>query len=101
MNTAKIIKTVEYGICPHCSKEIIISSSMSTPVVGWVLRKADVQKAKDQAKEGIKALKLSDEKMVLGWLDNEDTIIGPADVEPLVRQLSEQKSEGKIQKEVK
>ena len=98
MNNAKVIKTIEVGICPHCSKEIIISSKMSTPIVDWVLRKEDVDKAKQTVREEINKINPTDKKDILAWLDNEETIIGPSDVNVIINQLTER--EPKVEEKV-
>lgn len=43
MMEPKSMKIIAPGLCPHCGQEIIISQNMVTPVIGWVLKKEDVE----------------------------------------------------------
>ena len=87
MKETKIIKTIDFGLCPHCGKEIIISSKMTAPIIDWVLKKIDIENAKETVRKRISPLQIKDKKMILEWLNRDDTIIGPSDVEIILKQL--------------
>lgn len=85
----KAMKIIAPAVCPHCGQEIIISQNMVTPVVGWVLKKEDIIKAKDKVKAKIQESTLNDsnKEEILNWIDNEETMFGPDEVETIISQL--------------
>lgn len=98
MNDTKIIKIITPSICPHCGKKIIVSSQMVSPIIDWILRKEDVDKAKVDLKEKVKKIDFKDKeekKAVLSWIDNENTLIGPAEVPKILEQIQEEEKDKK------
>jgi len=86
---SKIIKIILPGMCPHCNKEVLMAIKTITPVVDWVLRKEDIQKAKGSV---IKEVSESDipaieKKQVLEWVQKEDTLFGPEEVQHILSQV--------------
>ncbi len=94
MKDTKIIKTIELGMCPHCGKEIVVASAMTAPVIDWMLKKEDVAKSKQNVRDQVFASDLKDKQSILGWLDQEETIIGPSDVQIVLKQLFGEKEIG-------
>ena len=91
----KAMKIIAPGMCPHCGQEIIISQNMMTPVIGWVLKKEDIEKAKLKVKTEVVASSLPDASKaeMIQWLDNPDTMFGPEEVQPLIKQLLNKEDE--------
>lgn len=91
----KIIKVILPGMCPHCNKEVLMALRTVTPVVDWVLKKEDIQTAKDKAVEAITNSDIdADEKlMALKWVQNEETLFGPDEVEHVLAQILQKNEE--------
>lgn len=90
MEGTKVIKVVLPGLCPHCGKEVLISNRMLTPVIDWVLKREDIENAKNKVKEEVKVATFQDEgerKMIIDWLEHKDTLFGPSEVETVLRQV--------------
>ena len=71
MNEPRVIKFITPSICPHCNKEIIVSSKMVSPMVDWILKKEDVEKAKNDLREQVEKIKFKDEN------EQKATTVGP------------------------
>ena len=89
MMEPKAMKIIAPGMCPHCQKEIIISQNMVTPIIGWVLKKEDIEKAKSDVKKQIELSNLKDANKleIIAWLDNPETMFGPDEIQTLLSQL--------------
>ena len=85
----KAMKIIAPGMCPHCGKEVIISQNMMTPIIGWILKKEDIEKSKQKVKDEILKSDLPNKKRaeILTWLDNPETMFGPEEVNTLISQL--------------
>lgn len=88
-NQQKIVSVIVPGMCPHCSKEFLINTKMSTPIISWILKKEDIQVAKDKVKKQVEEAELDKEekKMFLAWLNKEDTLFGPEEIEIVLSQI--------------
>lgn len=98
MDKQNIIKMISPSICPHCNKEILISNKMTAPWVDWVLKKEDIDKAKESVKKIVlesKAISAQEQTSVIEWLDNEDTLFGPEEVEIILQQILHKDEEKK------
>jgi hypothetical protein len=86
---SKVIKIILPGMCPHCNKEVMVAVKTITPVIDWMLRKEDLQNAKMKVIAAIDESDLSTEEktQALDWVNNEDTIFGPEEVEPILDQI--------------
>lgn len=91
----KAMKIIAPARCPHCGEEIIISQNMVTPVVGWVLKKEDIIKAKERVKTKVIQSNLPEpnKQEIVAWIDNDETMFGPEEVETLIGQLLGEKKE--------
>ena len=102
MKDTKIIKIVLPGMCPHCGKEILISTRMLTPLVDWVLKKEDIENAKNKVKEEIENINFKnkeEKKIIIDWLNDENTLFGPDEVKTIIEQiLKNNYDEGKKEK---
>ena len=89
MDENKIMTSVTNGLCPHCSKSIMISSKAMLPSVNWVLKPEDIDEARESLKKKIAESKLDDKTKaeVTAWIDRKEVMFGPAEVEPLFQQV--------------
>lgn len=89
MMEPKSMKIIAPGLCPHCGQEIIISQNMVTPVIGWVLKKEDVEAAKQKVIKEVVGSPLPDAEKaeILKWLESPETMFGPEEVQPLIKQM--------------
>jgi len=86
----QVVKVILPGHkCPHCDKEILVSTVMYTPAIEWILRPEDIEAVKNKVKKHIQELGGdSDEKKKLEeWLDSPSTLISPDEVEQVKSQL--------------
>ncbi len=101
MNDTKVIRTISMGLCPHCSKEIVISFNMNTPNISWVLKPQDIAAAKTKLKNEINKIEFieaTDKDSFLRWIDNKETLLGPEEVQPILNQiLEDNKKRGETQ----
>ena len=86
---ARVIKIIYPHKCPHCSKDILLSVRMLTPGVDWVLRKEDIEMAKDKVRKAIEESKIdaTEKATVLKWVNNEETLFGPEEVQQIIEQV--------------
>ena len=96
---SKGIKIIVPGACPHCGKEIYVSQKMLVPTVDWVLKKEDLMKAKETVREEIEksGIKKEDRIMALRWLDDEETLFGPDEIQTVLDQILGNKEEPKVE----
>lgn len=90
MPEPKLIKAVAETICPHCSKKILISLRSYFPTVDWTLKEEDLKAAKEKLKKGVEEITFDDPKRkeeVLSWLGQEEFMIGPEEVNPMLDQI--------------
>jgi len=94
-NKQQIIKSVNIGMCPHCSKEIIISYRTFSPVIDWILKEKDLDGAKNKLIEEIEKITFknsSEKKSILESLNKEEIIIGPEEVSLILGKILEDNS---------
>jgi hypothetical protein len=90
MPEPKIIKAVTETICPHCSKKVMVSFRAYLPLVDWSLKREDLEAAKEKLKKGVGEITFDDPKRkedVLSWIEKEEFIIGPEEVDPMLVQI--------------
>jgi DNA-directed RNA polymerase subunit RPC12/RpoP len=90
MPEPKLIKAVAETICPHCSKKILISLRSYFPTVDWALKEEDLKTAKEKLRKGVEEITFDDPKRkeeVLSWLEQEEFMIGPEEVNPMLDQI--------------
>ena len=78
------------SICPHCGKDVLVSTKMTAPWVDWVLKKEDIEKAKESVKKIIlssKSITKQEQDSVIKWLESEETLFGPEEVEIIIQQI--------------
>jgi len=94
MEEQKVIKIIVPSMCPHCSKEIMMAHRIFTPIIEWVLKREDLDRAKNKVKVEMEKMDISaDEKgEMLKWLNDEQTLFGPAEVQGIIKQLKDQSS---------
>ena len=86
--------------CPHCTKPVILTIESQKPrIVAFVAPEACVQ-AKKGILEGLKAVENMPEEekaKVKEWLDREDTLVTPGDVEVVLENFKQtyEKAEAK------
>lgn len=99
---SKIIKVILPGMCPHCNKEVLMAIRTLTPVVDWVLRREDIQKAKNNVIDEVSKSNIPEEEKgpVLKWVQNEETLFGPEEVQHILDQVikKDDKNENKEEK---
>ena len=86
---SKVIKVILPAMCPHCNKDIVCAVKTITPVIDWCLRKEDLQKAKETIIKEVSesTISVEEKKTALDWVQNEDTIFGPEEVQPILDQI--------------
>jgi hypothetical protein len=90
MNESKVIKIIHTAMCPHCGKEILVSSKMTSPWIDWVLKLEDIEKAKQTViamVEKSTTVSADEKTSLLKWLTSKDTLFGPEDIENVIQQL--------------
>lgn len=90
MATDRSMKSISEGMCPHCSKPLMISTQFTAPVVDWVLRPEDLKGIKAKMRLALQevAFKNAEEKeKLLAWLDKEDTMICPDEFDSILAQI--------------
>lgn len=86
------IKTIVPVECPHCHNTVIVEFSTTSPQVGSVYGVESIAEAKRDLKERVMALSIADDKkeQTLRWIDDEETIFGPSEVEEIIKNLLSQ-----------
>ncbi len=80
-----VIKSLFPQKCPHCQKDLLVETQTIPPVVSSILKLEDVAEAKKQVKnKALEILHGDDLSAALEWLDNEDTVFGPDDVQSII-----------------
>ena len=89
MSESNIIKSITLHVCPHCGEEILVESQMTSPTVNSLFTAKDVEAAKKDCIERVETLTLDEEKKasVIKWLNDPDTVFGPAEIESIILSL--------------
>jgi hypothetical protein len=85
------IKSISPHTCPHCSKDIFIVSSVFQPVIESVITPDEVSEAKKKFLERLPEIKFKnaeEETMARKWVNDEKTIFGLGDIEPLLKTMA-------------
>lgn len=83
------IKSIVPYICPHCSKDFFVELTTIPTMVTGIITPADIERAKQEALDKIKALDVDpDSKVdVIKWIEDDETIFGPSDVDKIIENL--------------
>jgi hypothetical protein len=83
------IKTIVESECPHCKQPIIVEFNTIAPQIGSIYRRDDIEAAKRDAIERIKALDIDGDKkeLAIKWVTDEETIFGASEVEAIINNL--------------
>lgn len=90
MPEPRMIKATSRILCPHCSKEILVSLRSYFPAVDWALKEEDLKTAKENLKEGIKKITFDNPKRkeeVLSDIEQEGFIVSPEEIDPILKQI--------------
>lgn len=91
MSDQQVIKSIMPQKCPHCGKDIFIISSIFQPVIENIITPEEVAEAKSKFKERMAEIKFKDkeeERLAREWVENEQTIFGLGDIEPLLKTMA-------------
>ena len=86
----KVIKLIVEGMCPHCSQKIMIAHHIFAPMIEWVLKPKDLDDAKENLKKKVQnspSINDEEKKNVLTWLEDKNTLLGPAEVDNILMDL--------------
>lgn len=86
------IKTIIPFSCPHCGEGSLAEFSVDAPSLVDVYTNEDVTTAKNSLIGKILGLPLDDaiKDGVIQWIEKEDTVFGPSEVEEIIENLKEQ-----------
>lgn len=90
MSESKMMKVTVPIICPHCSKEALVSFRTYLPAIDWALKKEDLEVAKIKLKKGVEEItfnELEKKKEVLSWIEKDEFLISPDEVVPVLEQI--------------
>jgi len=87
--------------CPHCKKDFFVVSSIFQPSIDNLLTPEEVKEAKKKFIERMGEINFKDENervLAENWVNDEKTIFGLGDMEPLLKtmaisQLTDKKDE--------
>jgi hypothetical protein len=67
----------------------MLSVRIPTPSIDWVLRKEDIATAKDKVKKAINESNIPEEEKtnVTKWIDSDETLFGPEEVQQIIEQI--------------
>lgn len=88
----KVMKTISEGICPHCSKKIMVSIKSSLPVNDWILKIEDIEDAKKKLKVEVGKIDFKRKNRkdnVLRFIDDPENMFGPSEIQPMLEQILE------------
>lgn len=77
--------------CPHCEKEIVISTITTTAAVDWMLRPEDLEVIRKRIKDQIEKLNLSDVERegIEAFLNNQNNFIGPEEENEIIENIKQ------------
>ncbi|MFA6325322.1 MAG: hypothetical protein WCX46_03815 [Candidatus Paceibacterota bacterium] len=85
-----VIKSIIPQICPHCKKQIMVEIQSVSPVVSDLITENDIIDAKEKVKNAATEILKGDKlKTTLEWLNDEDTIFGPNDIDSIIESFKE------------
>lgn len=101
MSEPQMIKSIAPHKCPHCNKDFFVVSSIYQPTIDSLITPEEVSEAKSKFVERMGEIDFKDEKekkLAKDWVENDQTIFGLGDLEPLLKtmaisQLTDKKNE--------
>ena len=90
MEDYKMIKKIDPAVCPHCGKDIYVSSQSMPSIITVINKLEDILEIKRTVKEELMKLSFSNEKdreNIMSWLDEKNTLIDGSDIQPLLKQI--------------
>lgn len=90
MSEQKVTKMVVEVLCPHCSEKVLVSFRAFSPAVDWALKREDLDTSKEKLRKEVENITFDDKKKkeeVLGMIDNEDFLVSPNEVTPIVEEI--------------
>ena len=93
-NQAQIMRSNYPLLCPKCSEPVSVGIEHQVPRIISVVSKTECDKAKASLKEQVRNIYLKGEVSeeehsgFTTWIDKEDTIISPADVELILANIA-------------
>ena len=95
MSENNLIKSIVESTCPHCNEVIYVESQFQPATVGEIFTKEKLIEAKEDCKARIESLSIDDEKKnsVIKWLEDENTIFAPSEVENIILSLLKPQNE--------
>lgn len=91
-NLPKGVKSLLPGMCPHCSKEIMITVGMTTPQLLSIHKPIDFAKAKEKVLSELETYIFDSEehkKMAIDYVNAID--FGPSEIEDILFAIKPQK----------
>ena len=91
MNNNQVIKSITPYTCPHCNKDIFIVSSVYQPSIDNVITPEEVDEAKKKFVKRMEEIEFKDaneKKLAKQWVENDSTIFGLGDIEPLLKTMA-------------
>jgi len=90
-NTPKGMKIIMPGLCPHCSKEIMITNFMTTPQLLSVHKPEDFEKAKEKVLGIIEQTEFASQEQKQMAIDYvKESLFGPAEIDDMLNQVLHQ-----------
>lgn len=92
----QVVKTIIPAMCPHCAKEILVSYQTMIPSLSAVIRKEDVDAAKEVLKGRLDEIKFKDDKTKVGiikWIEDEKTLLTGVDIDDIIKQIQSDQEE--------
>lgn len=91
-NTPKVMKQIEPKQCPHCGKDIYISSQTVLAIIGSISTLEDLKKAKEEVLKGLEGITFASEqekKNAIAFINNQETLFDGSDVDTLIKNIGE------------
>ena len=86
----RIVKTIAPTMCPHCSKEFLVSFRTMAPSIDWALKPESIATVKENLKSKVEKLDFKDPKekeSVLAWIGDENVMFGPEESDLVLDQI--------------
>ena len=90
MENIQVIKHITPSICPHCKKDILVSFQMSIPTLATIFSPEENDKAKKELEKKLNEIQFNnpeEKTKIINWLKREETLIGPDDVEAVLKEI--------------
>jgi len=96
MNSPQIIKRIEPMECPLCKGTLYVGYQSMLPAISIVSTIKDITEAKQKIIENLKVIKFKneeEEKNVMDYLNNENTLLDKSDIESITSQIAKKQVE--------